>query len=70
MEKSSPRKRQVVAGGRLGHGSLQAPAGEVSAVDATPTSPDMGAAAVEGEAQEGNRTRLPWLSVGAPGTPR
>lgn len=70
MEKSSPRKRQVVAGGSLGHGFWRAPAGEVSAVDATPTSPDMGTAAVEGEAQEWNRTRVSWLSVEAPGTQR
>lgn len=54
MENSSHRKREVVADGRLGCDSLQASAGDVSGVDATPTNPDLGASSCGTAAQEWN----------------
>lgn len=54
MENNSHRKREVVAGGSLGHDSLQAPAGLFSVVDVTPTSPNLRASNDGEEALEWN----------------
>lgn len=66
MENSSHRKREVVAGGRLGCDSLQASAGEVSGVDATPTNPDLGASSCGGRSTGMELNPLSWLSFEAP----
>lgn len=57
----------MVVAGRLGHGSLQAPAGKASAVDTTPTSQTW-EQQLWREKHRNEQNPCAWLFIEAPGT--